>query len=193
MASEIIRKMTAFELIDQRFAAGDMSAVTQYIDALQYPLVVKNSSSGSYIVDPPLSEQTQLYQNSDIYLDRGDGRVSRGLRGLELLSKVCKGVNPEDLFMFHNVIYASTPNRIKAASKLELIDIVTDNIGMRYLVDSARKTPTSEDLTKYESLCYRIGTEVKNGVFKRENYSKTMLLLTRRLAVIAERNGIKGE
>lgn len=190
MTIEVIRQLTEFEQLDQRFASGNMSAVIKYIDLLSFPLKISTSGDG-YTVEPPESEQNQLYQNSDIYLDYGDGRVSRGLRGLELLSKLCKGVDPSDLFMFHNVIYSSTPARVKEASKEELIDIVTDNVGMRYIIDAVRVSPTA-DVVRFDSLCYTIGMEVKAGTFKRETYHNRMLGVTKKLTILAAGRNING-
>ncbi|QDJ96506.1 hypothetical protein Xoosp13_320 [Xanthomonas phage Xoo-sp13] len=185
--SNYIKTLSEFEQIDQRFASGNLSAVTTYIDSLTFPVNIVTSNDG-YVVPEADTDRTALYQNSNVIVDYGDGRVSKGLRGLELLAKLCKGVDPSKLFLFNNVIYASTPGKIKSASNDELIDIIIINLGMELLVNKASQVSQSE-VTKFRSLCYTIGYEVKSGTFKRENFSSRVLLATKRLAIAAARSG----
>ena len=182
-----IRKMTTYEKIDQRFASGNMTELTRYIDSLRFPIDIA-TSDGGYTVPPRDEDKTQLYQNSAIYADNGNGRVSKGLRGLELLSKLCKGVDPANLFLFNNVIYSSTPQAVKRANSVELIDIIISNLGMTILVQKAeaRYPQSTED---FKALCLRIGIEVKAGTFRKEDYSAYALKLTKRIAMVAAKVG----
>lgn len=189
MASTYIKTLSEFEQIDQRFASGNLSAVSAYIDSLTFPVNIVTSDSG-YTVPEADADKIALYQNSSIIVDYGDGRISKGLRGLELLSKLCKGVDPAQLFLFNNTIYSSTPTKIKAASNDELINIVISNLGMTLLVSKAADM-AQDDVTKFQQLCYKIGYEVRSGTFKRETYSSRVLIATKRLAVAAARAGGK--
>lgn len=181
-----IRNLTEFEQIDQRFARGQLTAVFEYINSLQFPVNIESSNNG-YVPEKPDNERNALYQNSDIYLDSGNGRVSTGLRGLELLSVLCKGVDPSNLFLFNNVIYSSNPRAVKTASRDELIQIIINNLGMTTIVQNAIPTAPNE-VERFRLLCYAMGYEVRSGVFKKENYKNRVLIAAKRLAVAAARN-----
>ncbi len=181
-----IRTFTDFEQIDQRFARGQMTAVLEYIDSLKFPVNITTSDSG-YEPEKAQSERTALYQNSGVFLDSGDGRVSKGLRGLELLSRLCKGIPPSNLFLFNNVIYSSNPRAVKNANRDELIQIVINNLGMFNIVQNA--TPIAPDeVERFRVLCYAIGYQVKSGVFNKEDFKTRVLRLSKKLTVAAARN-----
>ena len=186
MAKNSTRQLTEFEQIDQRFAAGHLTAVVDYINRLALPVSITNSDNG-YDTPKPKSEQTALYQNSDVYLDSGDGRVSTGLRGLELLSRLCKGVAPDSLFLFNNVIYYSNVNDIKAATPDRLIEIISVNLGLNFVSANALPIAPSE-VANFNVLCTEIGQQVKSGVFRKENYKSRVLVMAKKLALAAARN-----
>lgn len=184
--SELIRNLTTFEEIDQRFVNQSVSAVVKYIDSLQFPVAISQSDN-SYVPEKPKSEQTALYQNSNIFLDSGNGRVSKGLRGLELLSRLCKGVPSQNLFLFSNVIYSSNPNAVKNANRDELIRIVIDNLGLTDAVNNAVIiAPTLVE--NFRTVCYQIGYQVRSGLFQKENVESQILVYGKKLAVAAARS-----
>lgn len=183
-----IRTYTDFEEIDQRFARGNMTAVIQYIDSIKFPVNITTSDNG-YVAEKPASERTALYQNSDVFLDSGDGRVSKGLRGLELLSRLCRGVPQSNLFMFNNVIYASSPQAVKSANRDRLIEIVIANLGVAAIVENATPIAPGE-VENFRTLCHTIGYDVRSGNFQKENYKSRVLRSTKKLAVAAARNQV---
>lgn len=184
--SGLIRTLTTFEEIDQRFVNQSVSAVVKYIDSLKFPVSVSQSDNG-YTPEKPKIEQTALYQNSNIFLDSGNGRVSKGLRGLELLSRLCKGVPSQNLFLFNNVIYTSNPNAVKNANRDELIAIVIDNLGLTDTVANAVLiAPTL--VANFRNACYQIGYQVRSGNFQKENVESQMLVYGKKLAVAAARS-----
>lgn len=172
-----------YDEIDARFQNKDITAVSAYINSLEFPLVVEESAD-RYAPSPTEREKTHLYQKSDTYLDDGTGRVSRGLRGLELLSKLCKGVNPADLFLFNNVIYASTPSAIKTATREKLIEIVVANLGMTYVIESIQ-TSHPKEVEEFYSLAYTIGYQVRSGTFESDDYKTRVLHLAKRLTYLS--------
>lgn len=184
--SELIRNLTTFEEIDQRFVNQSVSAVVKYIDSLKFPVAISQSDN-SYVPEKPKVEQTALYQNSNIFLDQGNGRVSKGLRGLELLSRLCKGVPSKNLFLFNNIIYSSSPNAIKNANRDELVSIVIDNLGLTDTVANAVIiAPTLVE--NFRTACYQIGYQVRSGLFQKENVESQMLVYGKKLAVAAARS-----
>lgn len=184
--SELIRNLTTFEEIDQRFVNQSVSAVVKYIDSLKFPVAISQSDNG-YVPEKPKVEQTALYQNSNIFLDSGNGRISTGLRGLELLSRLCKGVPSQNLFLFNNVIYSSNPNAVKNANRDELISIVINNLGLTDTVANAVIIAPSL-VENFRNACYQIGYQVRSGVFQKENVESQMLVYGKKLAVAAARS-----
>lgn len=182
----LIRKLTTFEEIDQRFVNQSVSAVVRYIDSLKFPVAISQSDNG-YIPEKPKSERTALYQNSNVFLDSGDGRVSKGLRGLELLSRLCKGVPAQNLFLFNNVIYSSNPNAVKNANRDELIDIVINNLGLADVTANA-VTVAPSLVNNFRDACYQIGYQVRSGNFQKENVESQMLIYAKKLSVAAARS-----
>lgn len=174
---------TKYGEIDHRFATGQMSAVVEYINSLTMPLVL-DTGTDAYVPEPTEREQNELYNKTDTYLDDGTGRVSKGLRGLELLSKLCKGVNPQDLFLFSNVIYASSPHAVKTANRDGLINIVIANLGMTFVVQGAEAISPSEVMS-FKNLCFVIGSDVKSGVLNPEKYKKRVLRYAKKLTLIS--------
>ena len=186
MARQSQRNLTAYEQIDQRFATGQVLAVTEYINSIKFPVNI-TTSDDSYIPEKPESEQHALWQNSDVYLDSGEGRVSKGLRGLELLSRLCKGVAPDSLYLFSNVIYYSDAHAVKSASDERLIEIISANLGMNF-IEAAAEPIAPGEVTKFKTLCKSIGYQVRSGVFKKEDYKTRVLQSAKKLAVAAARN-----
>ncbi|BBA65498.1 hypothetical protein [Xanthomonas phage XacN1] len=184
--SELIRNLTTFEEIDQRFVNQSVSAVVKYIDSLKFPVAISQSDNG-YVPEKPKAEQTALYQNSNIFLDSGNGRVSKGLRGLELLSRLCKGVPAQNLYLFNNVIYSSNPNAVKNANREELIDIVVENLGLTD-VEANAVTVAPSLVAAFRNACFQIGYQVRSGVFQKENVESQMLVYGKKLSVAAARS-----
>lgn len=181
---ELIRNRTVFEEIDHRFVNESVTSVARYIDTLRFPIVVSQSQTGSYMPDKPKFEQMALYQNADIYADSGNGRVSDGLRGLELLSRTCKGIPIDNLFMFNNTIHSSSADQVKNASDDQLIQIVIDNLGLTFIMSNAKKVSPSL-VEEFRTVCYRIGYQVRSGTFQKEPIQSTVLMYAKKLTLAA--------
>lgn len=180
------RNRNVFQEIDSRFANQSITSVVNFIDSLKFPVNITEGSN-PYVPEKPKIEQTALYQNSNVFLDQGQGRVSTGLRGLELLSRMCKGVPYENLFLFNNVIYSSSPNEVLNADREGLIQIVINNLGLADTVINA--TPVAPDLVaRFRNACYQIGYQVRSGTFQKENVQNQMLVYGKKLTVAASRS-----
>ena len=115
--------------------------------------------------------QRQDYTHSDILKDYGKGRISKGLRSLELLAVLCSGVNYNDLFLFDRTIYSGDVATIKNSSDLELTTMVLTNFGMLECIN-ALPEPTTKD---YRELCLAIGKSVRDGSYQTDRY-KTYIM-----------------
>lgn len=183
------RSLSIYDQIDERFLRGSVPAVVSFIEGLTFPLSM--SFNGSAVLDNIAQNEPERIQYKDdgILYDYGEGRVSKGMRGLELLSKLCKGVANSDLYLFNNVIYSSNPERVAAANDEELAMIVINNLGMFDVVNRASSVASSA-VAEYKTLCTRIGYSVRSGVYKKDFLAAQLRRQSRNLVVIAARANI---
>lgn len=154
------------------------------IDELFRNAKIQNTSSSISDVDVTRylnklnSKQDYLF--SDILKDSGKGRVSTGLRSLELLSRLCAGADQSKLFLFDNVMYVSSPLTVRNASTDELYKIIYTNLGMSDIISNL---PESQ-LSISRKLFLEIGNLVKSGNFQKENYRFKVLSECKRLTKV---------
>lgn len=126
-------------------------------------------SSALNPLDAPITVQTDSselqYQN--ILKDYGQGRISSGLRSLELLSHLRNGVSPQDLFLFDDTIFYGTAQSFSSTNNEELVRIVLANLGM---LEVYQGTPEMQR-ESYRSLCLRVVNKVKAGAFLASEFS----------------------
>lgn len=119
----------------------------------------------------PLSPDVRTPQNdylySDVLSDSGHGKISKGLKSLEMLSIIRTGTHPSSLFLFDNKVIYGTSNTFNTTSKVELIDTVLKNIGM---YDIIRAMPDDE-FTQYKDVCFKIALKVKSGTYTSDLYA----------------------
>lgn len=111
------------------------------------------------------STKPKDYNYSNILIDNGTGRISAGLKSLELQSIIRSGTEPSNLFLFDNIIFYGTALDYDTTDEQRLIDLVLYNIGMKTIIDSLSDATTSE----YKNICLKISKLVRTG-----NYQSTM-------------------
>jgi hypothetical protein len=185
--SEKIRALTVYTQIDERFKKGGSAAVEQYVSKLDYPINMSFTGTTALSADADVAPVITKYDMQSMLYDFGGGRVSQGMRSLTLLSKLCKGVPSSDLFLFNNVMYTSNPYEIKNASDDTLTAIVIGNLGMTVVVANMGSYGAS-DLAKFNELCLSMGKDVRCGSFDRNKYEGRVMLLTKRLVLLASKN-----
>lgn len=119
---------------------------------------------------PNLNNVPEDYKFASILIDRGAGRISSGLKSLELLSLLCAGVPPNKLFLFDNVIYAGSATAFASGTDEELTKLVIANIGMTTIVDNLPPSRTAN----ISSVALRIAKTVKSGGYTADMYSAFM-------------------
>ncbi|WAX21623.1 hypothetical protein [Stenotrophomonas phage RAS14] len=180
------RTLSVYDKIDERFLRGSVPAVVSYIENLNFPLSMSFTGTQSLETSIQNEPVEQVYKDDGILYDYGDGRVSKGMRGLELLSKLCKGVSNSDLYLFNNVIYSSNPERVAAASDEELSWIVINNLGMFDVVNRASAVAT-QSVEEYKQICLRVGYAVRSGIYKKDLFAAQLRRQSRNLVAIAAR------
>jgi len=187
--NEQTRTLSVYDQIDERFLRGSVPAVVSFIESLSFPLSM--SFTGNEVLDNIAQNEPERIQYKDdgILYDYGDGRVSKGMRGLELLAKLCKGVATSDLYLFNNVIYSSNPERIASASDEELTWIVINNLGMFDVVNRASSV-ANKAVDEYKTMCLRAGQSVRSGVYKKDLFAAQLRRQSRNLVAIAARSNI---
>lgn len=124
------------------------------------------------------SEKTPKdYNYSNILTDGGSGRVSSGLKSLELLSILCSGTEISNLFLFDNVIYVGTVNQFKTYNDDKLTELVIANLGMELIVSEL----ADSTVEAFRSKCLLMGKDVKVGVFSPDTYRKYIISECKRL------------
>lgn len=107
------------------------------------------------------------YNYSNILVDNGSGRITSGLKSLELLSIIRSGTSPANLFLFDNIIFYGTALDFDTTNEKQLIDLVLYNLGMKLIVDTLSERTTAE----YKSICLKVAKLVRTGNYEASLYS----------------------
>lgn len=118
------------------------------------------------------SAQDYVINGQDVYRflsDRGNGRIYEGLKSLELMSRVIKGVSITSVTLFDSEIIAFTADDMRSATLEAAMDIVNANIGIKDVHDFA-KSINSAEIANYDIFIARIARQVRAGGFKTEEH-----------------------
>jgi len=129
----------------------------------------------NFVAALPTKEEDYTYSN--ILEDHGDGRISAGMKSLELLSIMCSGTAPGNLFLFDNVVVTGSVNEFKTGSDKQLTNLVIANLGMEIVISGL----STEATASYRNQCLKIAKEVKTGFFDIDAHGKYILRESRRL------------
>ncbi len=135
----------------------------EHIESLTFDKNTENVQT--FILAERIGKNTD-YTHSDILKDYGNGRISSGLKSLELISILCSGVSYQDLFLFDRVVYTGNVYNFKNSSDTELLVLVLSNLGMVQYIESLPSNITKE----YIDICLKIGKHVKDGTFNLTSY-----------------------
>lgn len=136
------------------------------------------NQTNDVILDTLISTtQPADYNFSAILTDRGDGRISAGLKSLELLAIIRSGVNQASLFMFDNVIYVGNYSSFNTSDEKALTNIVIANLGMDIVISSLDDDKTAT----LRNTCLKIAKLVKSGDYTKDKYSDTVRAECKRL------------
>lgn len=143
-------------------------------------------TSPDYTVSPT-TEQDFVVNGTNVYqflTDTGGGRIFDGLKSLELMSRIIRGVGQSSATLFDNVIIAFTADDMKGAPINVAVDIVTANLGLRDVLSYTKRLNLTE-ATKYEDFATRLAREVRAGSFRTEDYIMEALVRVKALVKIA--------
>lgn len=157
-----------------KYAAEMNRIYREYINSLEGEY--NDTNIRTFVASERIGQQSD-YTHSDILKDYGKGRISSGLKSLELLSILCSGVSHEDLFMFDRTIYYGDVYNFKNSSDEEMLASVLANMGMQIYIDNL-PTHTAKD---YRDLCLQIAKHVGDGTFVREQYKTYVLKESKRM------------
>lgn len=157
-------------------ALGDFETeVNKLLAESRASIATGDNNASEFVALLPQKPTSSMY--SSILLDTGNGRISQGLRGLELLSILCSGTAPNNLFLFDSVIYTGSAYQFKNGTDAQLIALVTSNLGMTAVVNGLPTSQTSAYITK----CLSIAKEVKGGRFIAATSRKSMIASSKKL------------
>jgi hypothetical protein len=129
------------------------------------------------------SAQDYVVNGQDVYRflsDRGNGRIYDGLKSLELMARIIKGVSLTSVSLFDNEIIAFTADDMKNASMDVAVIIVNSNIGVKEVYDFA-KSIGSPEIESYDAFINKIARQVRAGGFKTEDHIAEALVRVKAL------------
>lgn len=145
-------------------AGGTLSEFTAAIidaETMQVDVGIKTNS--------PLDFMVNGKDVSRLLTDRGTGRIYEGLKSLELMSRIIKGVGVSSSTLFDANIIAFSASDMQNASINRAYDITNTNLGVKDILDYARSVNSTE-VAGYEDFVAKITREIKAGGFKTETY-----------------------
>lgn len=142
---------------------------------------LKQNRATRSVEDSPLLVQEDDtgadYTLSNILTDSGSGRISQGLDGLELMTKLCDGADASKLFLFDRIIFAGTPSQFRNATDTQLYQLVQENLGMTVVTSVLAETTTAA----FKTRCIVIGKEVRTGAFSPPTHKAFVIAECKRL------------
>lgn len=149
--------------IQDSFTKGQMTTVDEFIKnnykpeptaaVTAYQTFYAQVKTGSYLA----------YLN-----DTGEGRISSGLKSLEAITKVLKGVPASAMVLFDQIIYTN-PYIFRESDNDESIIEVIENLGLAQFVIPAGLV-SKNVVIDINELSLRISKDVKSGVFTFNKY-----------------------
>ena len=118
----------------------------------------------------------------NLLTDRGNGRVYDGLKSLEIMSRMIRGVGTSS--MFGTDIIAYTPNDMKSAQMDVAVAIVNANLGVSDIYSYAKSVGLPE-VAAYDRLISTIARKVRAGGFKVEEHLYEAIVQVRKLVKAA--------
>lgn len=139
----------------------------------------KNGDVGIKLTSP----QDYIVNGQDVFRflsDRGNGRIYDGLKSLEVMSRIIKGVSVTSASLFDNEIIAFTAEDMRNASMETAMVIVNSNIGIKEVYDFAKSVNSSE-IEGYDAFITKIARQVRAGGFKTEDHLSEALVRVKSL------------
>lgn len=159
-------------------ASGDLETAIEQLYRRLRTSLNKELSKSSLQIEQEVTPTD--YQYSNILVDNGSGRITSGLKSLELLSILCSGTSPQNLFLFDNIIYYGTVNDFKTKNDVDLIKIIIENLGMTAVINNLPSNITQE----YKNICLKIAKLVKTGSYTADKYSAYIKTNSKKLVKI---------
>lgn len=155
--------------LDQNFRKIGLTSIEKF-------LVDNLNRSGNISQDlyTPISENITKSKNLAYTDDRGDGRISNGVRSLEAITKTFKGIESGSLVLFDQVIY-DNPFNFREYSTFNARPTIYNNLGLAEYVPLARAV-SSNVILELELLSDRMFKDMKNLTFTYDKYINEALI-----------------
>lgn len=122
----------------------------------------------------PVSENITKSKNLAYTDDRGNGRISNGVRSLDAITKTFKGIESGSLVLFDQIIY-DNPFNFKGYNTFNARPIIYNNLGLaEYVPLALAVSPTV--ILELESLSDRMFKDMKNLTFTYDKYINEALI-----------------
>lgn len=149
--------------IDQNFKKIGMTALNQFIDNNFTKL--NNLAPEAYI---PLQTRITRSKNLEYIDDRGSGRISKGVKSLEAITKTLKGIQASSLTLFDQEIY-SNPFDFRSYDVNNARTVIYENLGLTEFIPLAMVV-SPKIITQLNIMVDKMFIDIKNSTFSYENY-----------------------
>ena len=176
------------EISDKFFNRDDAGqTLTEFTTAL-----IADETKNGDVGIKSISQQDFVVNGQDVYRflsDRGNGLVYDGLKSLELMSRIIRGVSIESAALFDSTIIAFSPDDMKQASMETASIIVIANLGLKDVYDYA-KAANSSEIAAFDAFVLKVARRVKSGGFKTDEHIGEALVRVK--ALVKSALNIKG-
>lgn len=149
--------------IQDSFTRGEMTTVDEFVERNFRPEPATGVTPSQTLYSELTRGSSLLYLN-----DNGDGRISDGLKSLEAITKVLKGIPASAMVLFDQVIYTN-PYTFRDTTDAESIDLVIQNLGLApFVAPALAVSPNS--IKALNELSLRMSKDIKNGTFTFNKY-----------------------
>lgn len=149
----------SFKQIDQNFKRIGKTSIENFIE--QNFSKEKDLDNNYYSL--PIRRKYLEYMN-----DRGDGRISKGLRSLEFITKTFRGIPQGALVLFDQIIY-SNPYNFKTMNIEDSRIVIVQNLGLSEFIPNA-SLESKQTIDQLYNMIDRIFKDMKNFTYTFDRY-----------------------
>lgn len=165
------------KIVEQNFLNHKFDSIDDFIN--------KNFINEDTTLIPIInSSYTTVGKNLNIMLDFGDGRVSKGLQSLEIMTRTVKGRDPANYYLFEDNINAISMVKFIENTQIENQIYILQTLGIYDLLQLAKIRVPELDTSAF-ALAANILKLMKNGTFRKGTLNTTALTLAKQIVVAA--------
>ena len=167
--TDIFRTKNGLKQLDQNFRNIGSTSIQNFLNSNL--VKVGNIAQDNYI---PIESNNTKNSNLSYLTDRGNGRISKGVKSLEAITKIFKGISSSALVLFEQVIY-DNPSNFKEYDSMSARQIIYNNLGLAEYISLA-KSVSQTVIDDLNNMVDRMFKDMKNLTFTYDNYINEALI-----------------